>query len=114
MKRYALWILRLQFIARWMEELSKRCARRRATVLGAKPNAGHRAIAAMADHVPQFTLITQNVDDLHERAGSQKVLHLHGELSRPFCEACRRPYPLAEGIPEFPPGGARVEKSLWG
>ena len=82
---------------------------RRATVLAARPNAGHRAIAAIADHVPHFTLITQNVDDLHERAGSTGVLHLHGELSRPYCEACRRPYVLPEVIPELPPGGARVE-----
>jgi NAD-dependent deacetylase len=82
---------------------------RRATVLAAKPNAGHRAIAAIADHVPHFTLITQNVDDLHERAGSRDVLHLHGELSRPYCEACRRFYVLPEGIPELPPGGARVQ-----
>jgi NAD-dependent deacetylase len=82
---------------------------RRATVLSAKPNAGHRAIAAIADHVPHFTLITQNVDDLHERAGSTEVLHLHGELCRPYCEGCRRPYVLPEGIPELPPGGARVE-----
>ena len=56
---------------------------RRATVLAALPNAGHRAIAAIADRAPHFTLITQNVDDLHERAGSTEVLHLHGELSRP-------------------------------
>jgi NAD-dependent deacetylase len=82
---------------------------RRATVLAAEPNAGHRAIAAMADHVPHFNLITQNVDDLHERAGSTRVLHLHGELSRPYCEVCRRPYVFPEEIPELPPGGARVE-----
>jgi NAD-dependent deacetylase len=52
---------------------------RRGLVLKSEPNAGHRAIAAMADHVPHFTLITQNIDDLHERAGSSHVLHLHGE-----------------------------------
>jgi NAD-dependent deacetylase len=56
---------------------------RRATVLGAKPNSAHRAIATMEKLVPRFTLITQNVDDLHERAGSTSVLHLHGQLSRP-------------------------------
>jgi hypothetical protein len=44
----------------------------------------------MAKHVPRFTLITQNVDDLHERAGSRDVLHLHGELVRPYCENCMR------------------------
>jgi NAD-dependent deacetylase len=82
---------------------------RRATVLAARPNAAHRAIAVMTEFAPHFTLITQNVDDLHERAGSLGVLHLHGELSRPYCEACRRPYVLPEGIPDVPPGGARIE-----
>src|SRR5664279_2146375 len=82
---------------------------RRGLVLSAPPNAGHRAIAAMAHHVPDFTLITQNVDDLHERAGSTEVIHLHGELSKPYCEACRRPHSLAEGIPSSPAGGARME-----
>jgi len=82
---------------------------RRATVLAAQPNAGHRALAAMAGLVPQFTLITQNVDDLHERAGSPCVVHLHGELSRPYCEGCRQGYAHAPGVPELPPGGKRIE-----
>ena len=82
---------------------------RRATVLAAKPNAGHRAIAAMANHVPHLTLVTQNVDDLHERAGSTDVLHLHGELSRPYCEGCGRPYSQPEGLPKLAPGGARLD-----
>lgn len=79
---------------------------RRARVLSAKPNAGHLAIAAIAGHIPHFTLITQNVDDLHERAGNRDVLHLHGELSRPYCGSCRRPYSHPEGIPEVPLSGA--------
>jgi NAD-dependent deacetylase len=82
---------------------------RRGLVLKSEPNAGHRAIAAMADHVPHFTLITQNVDDLHERAGSSHVLHLHGELAHPYCESCRRPYIYPAGIPDSPPGGARLQ-----
>jgi NAD-dependent protein deacetylase/lipoamidase len=61
---------------------------RRATVQMAQPNAAHRAIVAMASRVPTFTLITQNVDDLHERAGSRDVLHLHGQLARPYCQDC--------------------------
>lgn len=82
---------------------------RRATVLGAHPNEAHRAIAAMERLVPQFTLITQNVDDLHERAGSSAPVHLHGQLSRPYCEACRHSYVHPEGIPDLRPGGARIE-----
>lgn len=82
---------------------------RRAALLAAEPNAGHRAIAALAGHVPQLTLVTQNVDDLHERAGSRGTVHLHGELSKPYCEACRRPYVFPAGMPQLPPGGARIE-----
>ena len=82
---------------------------RRGMVLGSEPNAGHRAIAAMETHVPHFTLISQNVDDLHERSGSTKVVHLHGELSRPYCEACRRPHSEAEGFPDIQTGGARIK-----
>lgn len=82
---------------------------RRAAMLAAQPNAGHAAIAVMADQVPQLTLITQNVDDLHERAGSQAVLHLHGELAKPYCEGCRKSYAFPDGIPNVPPGGERIE-----
>ncbi len=58
---------------------------RRMKVLQARPNPAHMAIAELASHVPQLTLITQNVDDLHERAGSREVIHLHGSLHRPRC-----------------------------
>jgi len=60
---------------------------RRMKVLQARPNPAHMAIAELAGHVPQLTLITQNVDDLHERAGSREVIHLHGSLHRPRCFA---------------------------
>ncbi|MGI9546684.1 MAG: SIR2 family NAD-dependent protein deacylase [Flavobacteriaceae bacterium] len=52
---------------------------RRNQLMGALPNEGHRALAALENHF-DVTIITQNVDDLHERAGSSSVLHLHGEL----------------------------------
>ena len=82
---------------------------RRAKVLCAQPNAGHRSIAKMAKLLPKLTLITQNVDDLHERAGNRDVLHLHGELAKPYCERCRALYVLPSGIPEMPPQGQRIE-----
>ena len=44
------------------------------------PNVGHLAIAKLQDQFPHINVITQNVDDLHERAGQKSVLHLHGEL----------------------------------
>lgn len=82
---------------------------RRMLVRRAEPNAAHRAIAVMAEHAPRFTLITQNVDDLHERAGSRQLHHLHGELARPYCESCRQACVLPAAIPELPTGGVRIE-----
>lgn len=52
---------------------------RRQQVLNASPNAAHDAIAALENRF-EITVITQNIDDLHERAGSTKLLHLHGEI----------------------------------
>jgi NAD-dependent deacetylase len=62
---------------------------RRENCLAADPNAAHLALAKLArspDH--DLTLITQNIDDLHERAGSAAVIHMHGELMRALCGAC--------------------------
>jgi NAD-dependent deacetylase len=59
-----------------------------------------------------LTLITQNVDDLHERAGSRDVIHLHGELPKPYCEACHQPYFHPETIPDIPPTGGRLQPPL--
>ncbi|MEP7258296.1 MAG: Sir2 family NAD-dependent protein deacetylase [Flavitalea sp.] len=53
--------------------------KRRANVLDAFPNAAHEALSALQRHF-EVIIITQNIDDLHERAGSQKVVHLHGEI----------------------------------
>jgi NAD-dependent deacetylase len=53
---------------------------RRGLVADAKPNAGHLALAAMEKRAPNFTLVTQNVDGLHRRAGSRNVIELHGNL----------------------------------
>jgi NAD-dependent deacetylase len=50
-----------------------------------KPNPGHVALAEMGQHVPHFTLITQNVDGLHQQAGSVGVIELHGNITRIKC-----------------------------
>ncbi|BCD98582.1 NAD-dependent deacylase [Marinagarivorans cellulosilyticus] len=58
-----------------------------------QPNAAHIALAEFARQYPgRFTLITQNVDNLHERAGSEKVLHMHGELLKVRCQRTFRVY----------------------
>ena len=54
-----------------------------------KPNVAHLALARLEQHWPGgVLLVTQNVDDLHERAGSQKLIHMHGELLKARCTAC--------------------------
>lgn len=52
------------------------------------PNAGHIALAAIEGAVADFTLVTQNVDNLHRRAGSKRVLELHGNIMRSYCIDC--------------------------
>lgn len=54
-----------------------------------EPNAAHRALARLDSQWPgELLLVTQNVDDLHERAGSKRLLHMHGELAKGWCLAC--------------------------
>lgn len=64
---------------------------RRGLVAAAQPNPGHRALVELAGRFAKFTLITQNVDGLHRRAGSQQVLELHGNLFDTRCFRCSRP-----------------------
>lgn len=61
---------------------------RRNTIRGVAPNPGHYAIAEAEHLFPQFTLITQNVDSLHRRAGSSEVHELHGNIERSRCLSC--------------------------
>jgi len=60
---------------------------RRHTVRMAQPNAGHMALALLSSRVSHCTLVTQNVDDLHQRAGSKDVIALHGSLMRARCSS---------------------------
>jgi NAD-dependent deacetylase len=75
---------------------------RRARLGEVEPNAAHRALARLdAEWAGELLIVTQNVDDLHERAGAKRVLHMHGELRSAWCLACdaRSPW-LAELLPE--------------
>ena len=58
---------------------------RRDLVVKVEPNAGHRALVDLASQTDEFTLITQNVDGLHQRAGSQNVIEFHGNLFEDRC-----------------------------
>ncbi len=66
---------------------------RRKQVMEAKPNAAHEAVAALQQDF-DVQVITQNIDDLHERAGSRKVLHLHGEIMKSRSIGSGKTYPI--------------------
>ncbi|MEZ4236106.1 MAG: NAD-dependent deacylase [Myxococcota bacterium] len=65
---------------------------RRAAAAACAPNAGHRALAELEARLgDRFLLVTQNVDDLHRRAGSERLVELHGNLFHTRCARCARP-----------------------
>jgi NAD-dependent deacetylase len=63
---------------------------RRQIVHDVKPNAAHYALVRLEELTKEFTLITQNVDNLHSRAGNKRVLELHGNIERSYCVDCRK------------------------
>ena len=77
---------------------------------GAKPNAAHRKLAEWEAQGKLKVVITQNIDGLHQAAGSKNVIELHGSLLRCYCSRCRKPYPYqavndCEGVPRCTCGG---------
>ena len=77
---------------------------RRTVLAQVRPNRGHYALAELEHRVPSFTLITQNVDGLHELAGSQNVLRVHGSIWRLRCLACgREQEDRRTPLPQVPP-----------
>ncbi len=91
---------------------------RRELVAKAEPNAAHRALVALEVRKPRFTLITQNVDGLHDRAGSGKILKLHGDLWRMRCTECGANWPDGRApLPKLPPhcgcGGLARPGVVW-
>lgn len=75
-------------------------ARRRSLIgAGVAPNAAHRALADLERRLPgQVLVVTQNIDDLHERAGSRNLVHMHGELLKARCGECGAVLPWREDI----------------
>lgn len=77
---------------------------RRAAIQTKEPNAAHRAIARLQREWPGgVSLVTQNVDDLHERGGSPAVIHMHGEHLNAWCTACDRRHRWTGPLAERPP-----------
>jgi NAD-dependent deacetylase len=84
---------------------------RRQRIREAQPNAAHRAIAKLAQHVSDFLLVTQNVDDLHVRAGlaAEKMVQIHGDIFVTRCSRCDFSDEGRSGLPE-PPSGRAVPR----
>jgi NAD-dependent deacetylase len=92
-------------------------AARRAMVRAAQPNPAHAALVTLASRVAHCTIVTQNVDDLHERAGSRDVVRLHGSLMHVRCSAgCPGSVPAADDqsadIPACPTCGALMRPDV--
>lgn len=88
---------------------------RRKLIADTRPNPGHLAIAGMQDLVPHLTLVTQNVDGLHQRAGSRGVIELHGNISRTKCSVegiAVEDYDDSDSPPVCPPCGAPLRPDV--
>jgi len=92
-------------------------AHRKRIIAGIQPNPGHYALARMEQAIPQFALITQNIDNLHRRAGSKSVYELHGNIERNYCISCGKPYGNEEllrqaGAPKCPACGGWIRPDV--
>ncbi len=76
---------------------------RRGVLKDCRPNAAHKALAAVQRRFEELTLVTQNVDGLHARAGSRDVLELHGSINRARCTRCEKKFDLdPQTVPHEP------------
>jgi NAD-dependent deacetylase len=77
---------------------------RRARLKSVEPNAAHEALARLDAEWPgELLIVTQNVDDLHERAGARRLLHMHGALRSAWCTACDARFAWDEDLSGEPP-----------
>lgn len=77
---------------------------RRKDVMAAQPNAAHSALARLDDAWSgELLIVTQNIDDLHERAGTRRILHMHGEALSAWCTACDERYRWTGALLDGPP-----------
>jgi NAD-dependent deacetylase len=91
---------------------------RRGKMTEARPNPGHLALARWQERVKDFCLITQNVDGLHQKAGSREINELHGNIWRDRCMDCEKRYEAAEveiadALPECECGGRLRPDVVW-
>lgn len=82
-----------------------------------KPNAGHITIAEFEKYFDEVTVVTQNIDNLHRRAGSRKIYELHGNIERNYCINCKTFYneelDFSEGVPKCKCGGLIRPDVVW-
>jgi len=77
---------------------------RRAALAAVEPNPAHHALARLEERLgDDLLVVTQNIDDLHERAGLTRVWHMHGELLSARCRGCRRRTPWTGDLGDYPP-----------
>jgi NAD-dependent deacetylase len=77
---------------------------RRANLDTVEPNPAHEALAKLdSEWRGELLLVTQNVDDLHERAGSKRLIHMHGELNSAWCLGCNRRWRSPKTLLDSPP-----------
>lgn len=90
---------------------------RRKIIHNSKPNAGHLAMVEFEKYFPEVTVITQNVDNLHRRAGSRTVYELHGNIEKNYCIKCKKRYDedldFDDGIPKCECGGLIRPDVVW-
>jgi len=90
---------------------------RKKIVQEAQPNPAHFTIAEMQNHFKDVTVVTQNVDNLHRRAGSKKLYELHGNIERNFCIDCKKFYKdeldFSSGVPKCECGGLIRPDVVW-
>lgn len=84
-------ILSHSFFERWPEEYY-RFHREKLVIDGVKPNRAHIRLAELEAEGKLRAVVTQNIDGLHQAAGSKNVLELHGSIQRAYCSRCRKPY----------------------
>ncbi len=96
----------------WLHDLS----------VSVEPNAAHSVIAEMDSYYPEFLTVTQNIDNLHERAGTDRMVKLHGDITQMICLGCGRVHPMpsvvdrdsimADTLPKCPECGAACRPNV--